>query len=287
MEQVTLRLEKKEGDDRAFTFPVLPEELEISGEAGNESINTIKQGEVTVFGDRKLRRFDIESFFTANEAAPFCKTKGKDYRTPEECVRWIKALQEEKKPVWFIAEGLDLDAFWVTVEAFKWKYNAGTGDINYTLSFKEYRPFGQRTKTLNKAPDVFGTGERMTYDSAGQRREPSGWAIGDRVMVSGMYFSSPNGARAMLGDMMDMPARFLARPWSAPLELEYKAISNQITPLKAHRAVIIDVWKTQIVSTPFDELTKTTIKSPFCYCIADLATQERIGWVAEEQMTRI
>lgn len=287
MEQVTLRLEKKEGDDKTFTFPVLPEELEISSEAGNESIDTIKQGEVTVFGNRKLRRFDIESFFTANEAAPFCKTKGEEFRTPEECVRWLKAIQEEQEPVWFIAEGLELDAFWVTLEAFRWKYSAGTGDINYTLSIKEYRPFGQRAKTLNRAPDVFGTGERKKYDSEGQRREPSKWAIGDRVMVTGSYYASPNGARAMLGDMFDMPERFLARPWSAQLELTYKVLSNRITPLKEQRAVIIDVWKTQIISTPFDELTKTTIKSPFCYCIADLATQKRIGWVAEEQMTRI
>lgn len=286
MEKVNLRLERKDGEDKAFTFPVLPPELEISGDGGNESIDTIKQGEVTVFGNRKLRRFDITSFFTANEAATYCRTKGAEYRTPEECVRWIKALQENKEPVWFIAEGLDLDAFWVTVEAFRWKYTTGR-DIDYTISFKEYRPFGQKAKTLNRAPDVFGTGERMTYDSAGQRREPSGWAIGDRVLVSGMYYSSPNGARAMLGDMADMPERYMARPWSAPLEIAYRALSNRITPLKEQKAVIIDVWKTQMVSTGLEEITKAEIKSPFCYCIADLATQERIGWVAESQMTRI
>lgn len=286
VDKVTLKLERREGEDKTFIFPVLPEELEIGGDAGNESINTIKQGEVTVFGNRKLRRFDIECFFTANEAAPFCKTKGEEFRTPEECVRWMKSIQDEQEPVWFIAEGLDLDAFWVTVESFKWKY-AAMRDIHYTISFKEYRPFGQRAKTLNRAPDVFGTGERKTYDSMGQRREPTGWAIGDRVLVSGMYFSSPNGDRAMLSDMADMPERFMARPWSAALELTYKALSNRITPLKAQRAVIIDIWKTQMVSTPFDELTKTTIKSPFCYCVADLETQQRIGWVAEAQMIRV
>ena len=285
MEQVTLRLERKEGEDKTFTFPVLPGELEISGENGNESVDTIRQGEVTVFGNRKLRRFDIESFFTANPNASFCKTKGDEYRTPADCVRWIKEIQDEQEPVWFIAEGLDLDAFWVTVEAFRWKYTAGQ-DITFTLSLKEYRPFGQRAKTLNKAPDVFGEDERKTYDSAGQRREPAGWAIGDRVIVSGVYFSSPNGARALLGEMADMPERYMAKPWSAPLEAAYKQLSNRVTPLKAQRAVIIDIVKTQIVSTPLDELTKTTIKSPYAYCIADAATQKRIGWVAEGQMTR-
>lgn len=286
MEDVVLKLERKEGEDKTFIFPVLPEKLEFSGESGNESIDTIKQGEVTVIGDRKLRRFDVESFFTANEAAPFCKTKGEEFRTPEECVRYIKALQAEKEPVSFIAEGLDIDAFWVTIEAFKWTYNS-TRDIDYSISFKEYRPYGQRAKTLDVAPDVFGTGERRTYESTGQTREPTGWAIGDRVLVSGMYYSNPNGAMAMLGDMLDMPERFMAKPWSAALELSYKALSNRIVPLVAQRAIIIDIWKTQMISTPFDELTKTTITSPFCYCIADLSTQLRIGWVAEAQMTRI
>ena len=286
MEAVTLKLERKGGEDRTFIFPVLPEELEISGDAGNESVDTIRLGEVTVFGSRKLRRFDIDSFFTANEAAPFCRTKGEQYRTPEECVRWIKALQEEREPVWFIAEGLEMDAFWVTVESFSWKYASGR-DIGYKISLKEYRPFGQRAKTLNRAPDVFGTGESRTYQGTGQKREPSGWAIGDRVTVSGMYFSSPNGARAMLGDMLDMPERYMARPWSAPLEIAYKTLSNRVEPLKEQRAIIIDIVKTQMVATPFDELTKTTLKSPYAYCIADISTQERIGWVAAEQMQRI
>lgn len=286
MEQVTLRLERKDGEDRTFTFPVLPGELEISGEAGNESVDTIKQGEVTVFGNRKLRRFDIESFFTANEASPFCKTKGEDFRTPEECIRWIKSLQDVQEPVWFIAEGLDMDAFWVTVEAFRWKYASGL-DIDYTLSLKEYRPFGQRAKTLNKAPDVFGTGERKTYDCAGQRREPAGWAIGDRVLVSGVYYSSPNGARAMLGDMADMPKRYMARPWTMLLEAEYRALSNNVTPLKEQRAVIIDIVKMQMTTNPADGSAKNAFRNPYCYCIADATTQERIGWVSESQMKRI
>ena len=285
MEPVRIRLERKGGSDRTFIFPVLPESLEIEGQSGNESVDTIKQGEVTVMGDRKLRRFDIDSFFTANENAPFCKTKGETFRTPEECVRWINDIQEEKEPVCFITEGLDLDAFWVTIESFSWEYGAGR-DIKYRLSLKEYRPYGQRAKTLDIAPDVFGTGEQRTYESSGQTREPTGRAIGDRVIVSGMYYSSPNGAKAMLGDMADMPERYMARPWSAALETEYKAISNKVQPLKLQSAVIIDIVKTQMVSTPFDEITKKTIKSPYCYCIADAATQKRIGWVAESQMER-
>lgn len=275
MEKVTLKLERKTGEDRTFIFPVLPEKLEISGESGNESIDTIRQGEVTVIGDRKLRRFDIESFFTANEAAPFCRTKGADYRPPEECVRYIKALQAAKEPVSFIAEGLDMDAFWVTIEAFRWTYDS-TRDIGYTLSFKEYRPFGQRAKTLDVAPDIFGTGERREYESSGQKREPTGWAIGDRATVSGMYYSSPNGQKAMLGDMADMPERYMAKPWTAALEDTYRALSNRITPLKSQKCVIIDIWKTQ-----------ENGKSAYGYCVADISTKQRIGWVAAEQMERI
>lgn len=286
MEQVTLRLERKEGEDKTFTFPVLPGELEISGENGNESVDTIKQGEVTVFGNRKLRKFDIASIFTANPNASFCQTKGEEYRTPAQCVNWLKAIQDAKEPVWFIAEGLELDAFWVTIEAFRWKYAAGQ-DITFSVSLKEYRPFGQRAKTLDRAPDVFNEGERKTYSSEGMRREPAGWAIGDRVTVSGAYFSSPNGARALLGQMADMPKRYMARPWSATLEAQYMALTSNVSPLKAQKAIIIDIVKWQMISTGLEEITKTTVKSPYAYCIADAATMQRIGWVTESQMTRI
>ena len=276
MDGVTLKLERKEGDDRVFIFPVLPERLEIAGDAGNEAIDTIKQGEVTVFGNRKLRRFDIVSFFTANEAAPFCRARGTDYRTPEECVRWLLELQEAREPVWFIPEGLGTDAFWVSVESFKWTYAQGH-DIEYTLSLKEYRPFGQRAKTLTRAPDVFATGQEQMLEGTGQRREPAGWAIGDRVTVSGMYYASQAGDPAPLSRMADMPARYLARPWSIAQEAEYKELSNTVQPLRAQRAVIIDTQMTG------GRITKT----PYPFCIADIATQERIGWVAESQMTRI
>ena len=285
MENVNIILE---GKTARFTFPVLPETLEISGEAGNESIETIKLGEVTAIGNRKLRRFDIESFFTANEAAPFCRTKGEAYRTPTECVQIMAAFQEEKEPLTFITEGLEMNAFRVTLEAFSWSYLPGTGDIGFTASFKEYRPFGQRAKTLDRAPDLFQTGTaQRTYEAAGGRREPEGWAIGDRVIVSGMYFSSPNGAKALLGAMTDMPADYMMKPWTTALELIYRALSNRVMPLSNRRAIIIDIVKLQLVGTPLDPLTKTEIKSPYCYCIADIATQERIGWVAEAQMVRL
>ncbi|MBQ8035385.1 MAG: hypothetical protein IJ268_00165 [Proteobacteria bacterium] len=271
-----------------FKFPVLPETLEISGSAGNESIETIKQGEVTAIGNRKLRQFEIESFFTANEAAPFCRTKGEEYRTPAECVQIMTEYQEAKEPLKFITEGLNMNAFRVTLEAFSWAYLPGTGDISFTASFKEYRPYGQRAKTLDRAPDLFNTGTaQRTYEAAGGRREPEGWAIGDRVTVSGMYFQSPNGAKALLGAMADMPTDFLAKAWTTALEATYRALSNRVMPLKNRKAVIIDIVKLQLVSTPLDPLTKKEIKSPYCYCIADIATQERIGWVAEDQMVRL
>ena len=286
--EVSLKLERKAGDakDKTFIFPVLPEELEIKGDSGNETVETIQKGEVTVFGERKLRTFEIAGFFTANENAPFCRTKGEDFRTPEECVAWIGRLQEAGEPVWFIPEGLGIDAFWVTVESFAWKYIPGH-DIEYVAGFREYRPFGQRAKTLNRAPDIFGTGERKTYESTGERREPTGWAIGDRVIVSGMYYRSPNGLPAPLGDIAAMPADFMTRPWSLPLELTYRAMADRPEPLKAQRAIIIDIIRTREERSPIDGVPHTVARSKYGYCIADLATQERIGWVAEDQLTRV
>lgn len=278
---VDIFLETRTGEK--FQFPVLPAELKLSGASGNQSVDTIKNGEVTTFGHRKLRTFEIEAFFPVDKTPSFVRTKD-DFLTPEQCVAQMSAYQEAREPLKFITTGLGMNAFWVSVEAFSWRHGAGGGDVNYSLSLKEYRPFGNRAKTLDKLPDLFDLGaEQKVYEGAGGIREPAGFAIGDRVQVSGVYFSSPNGARAI----WDAPADFLTRKWSVAQEAVYKAITTRVEPLKNRRCIIVDVVRSSFIQTPAAIPVQDVLPNSSPYCVADISTRRRIGWVSESQLSRI
>lgn len=276
---VDIILEKKDGEQ--FKIPVLPPEMEIAGGTGNQSIETIKQGEVTVFGKRKLRAFSIQSFFTANEEAPYCRTKGTEFKTPTECVKILLEIQESEEPVRFITTGLELNAIWVTLENVSWSYQPGTNDINYQADFKEYRPYGQRIKKYEVTKDVFNlTKETKALEGTGGRREPTSWAIGDNALATGKYYRTEGGPQLEPPVIASRPDKFLMNVWTKAAEETYKQASFKADSLQNKRVVIIDIIKTQTVAG-------IEVKSAAGYCIADANTKSRIGWVAESQLKRV
>ena len=283
MNNVTLQLQPKGGEP--FYFPVLPERLNFKASSGNESLETIKLGEITVFGNRKLRTFDVESIFPNSPNFPFCNRE--HFSTPQECISRLNEMQEAQEPVEFILSGLDgfvLNKFWVSIESFEWEIGAGPLTINYTLSLKEYRPFGSRAKELDTVQDLFGaSGEKIKFEAPGQRREPTGYAVGDHVIVSGVWYQSWTGAGAVLSVAQKVENRILDKPWTLALEAAYKAANYRLWPLKERKCVIIDVARYRM----FDLLPDVSSVAIFPYCVADLSTRNRIGWVAESSLTRL
>lgn len=274
MAEVNIILERKDGEQ--FKFPVIPAEIEIAGATGNQTIETIKQGEVTVFGKRKLRTLNITSFFTANEAAPYCRTKGTEYKTPIECVKTLLEIQESEEPVRLITTGLEMKAFWATLENVAWSYQPGTKDINFTADIKEYRPYGQRVKRYETVVDVFNIKkESKVMEGAGGRREPTGWAIGDNVIADGVVYEDANGPAII----SERPSDYLLKAWTIAQAETYKAVKEKTKTLQGKQAIIIDIVKTQTIAG-----VEMKTKAP--YCIADAKTKERIGWVNEKQMKR-
>lgn len=274
-----------EFDGEQYMLPILPAQLQIQTQSGNESAETIALGEVTILKMRKLRALTIESFFPSHPNYPFCRTRDA-FKKPVEYLRVIERAQTELIPARLTITNCGLSSFWVSVEDFRFT-KAQDDNVAYSLSLKEYRPYGQRAKTMEQTPDLFGLEETETVltESVGQVREPTDFAIGDRVIVYGLYYSSSDGAPALLECADD----FMHQPFSTALAAAWKARKGlgNVPILNARRCIIIDkeLNKTKHYEVPL--LVEVVTPAPYCYHIATLDTREALGWVAGIQMKRL
>ena len=124
----------------AFEFPVLPEEVEIKESGNNKSHILQNIGEVTVINTVKAPTLKLEGFFPMN-SGPYVTSKY--LLKPIEYIEKIKRWRDTGKPVRLVITGTSVDLSWAcTIEDFSYKEKAGAvGDIEYTISFKEYRWF--------------------------------------------------------------------------------------------------------------------------------------------------
>lgn len=124
----------------AFEFPVLPEEVEIKESGNNKSHILQNIGEITVINTIKAPALKVESFFPIN-SGPYVTSKY--LLKPNEYIEKIKRWRDTGKPVRLVITGTSVDLSWAcTIEDFSYKEKAGAvADIEYTISFKEYRWF--------------------------------------------------------------------------------------------------------------------------------------------------
>lgn len=124
----------------AFEFPVLPEEVEIKESGNNKSHILQNIGEITVINTVKAPTLKLEGFFPIN-SGPYVTSKY--LLKPNEYIEKIKRWRDTGKPVRLVITGTSVDLSWAcTIEDFSYKEKAGAvGDIEYTISFKEYRWF--------------------------------------------------------------------------------------------------------------------------------------------------
>ena len=275
-----------EFDGEKYQLPVLPAEVQIQSASGNESAATIALGEVTILKMRKLRSLTIESFFPAHPNYPFCRTR-ENFKKPSAYLRIIEKAQTELIPARLTITNTGLSTFWVSVEDFRYS-RAQDDSISYSLSLKEYRPFGQRAKTMEQNASLFDeTSESVLTESFGQVREPTDYAVGDRVVVSGIYYSSPDGALALLESSVD----FMQQPYTSAVAALWKVRKDigNVSVLNGQRCIIIDRDMSRIThyDAPIVGDVDVPVAAPYCYHIADLETRKAIGWVAEYQMRRL
>lgn len=130
---------------KSLTIPINPEELEISSSSENEDINIVGLGPATRKGAAGLRTVSIESFFPAANSYFYTGV------LPKTCVEFIKEIHKTENTnnnvARLVTTGLPVNLnMYFVIEEFIYDNKAGEeDDIYYTLSVKEYVPYGAKT----------------------------------------------------------------------------------------------------------------------------------------------
>ncbi|WP_342480040.1 LysM peptidoglycan-binding domain-containing protein [Paenibacillus sp. FSL L8-0340] len=149
-----------------FEIPVLPEEIEISGEGDGETYSITDLGQINVIKAPGLKTINFESFFPAIQpggTVPSYVTSA-NWGEPADYIQLIEDWMNKRRPIRFIftSQGLKINLA-VSIEIFNYKEVAGRpGDFEYELELKEYVFYAAKKVTLKTKPTASGTGTKTT-----------------------------------------------------------------------------------------------------------------------------
>lgn len=117
----------------AIQLPILPPSFSIGVENGHQTVNVQTKGEVVILGKKGLKTMELSSFFSASDY-PFAA-----YRKDREPYEYIKKIESWlEAPVRLTITGTNINMRCV-IQSFSYGEPDGSGDIEYTLSMREYR----------------------------------------------------------------------------------------------------------------------------------------------------
>ncbi|UDK97127.1 LysM peptidoglycan-binding domain-containing protein [Lysinibacillus sphaericus] len=134
-------------DQEGFRIPVNPPELPFKQDADGEQFQIAKTGTVNVPKPMQLQEFSFSSFFPAVDTH-YAETQ---FREPKQYIEQFNKWMADETVIRFIFVGGSFSVNeQVTIESFEYKQQFGTADVDYTISFKKYVPFGFKKMELVK-----------------------------------------------------------------------------------------------------------------------------------------
>ncbi|MED3799943.1 MULTISPECIES: LysM peptidoglycan-binding domain-containing protein [Lysinibacillus] len=126
-------------DAEGFRIPINPPELPFKISADGEGFKIANTGAVNVPKPMQLKEFSFSSYLPASETH-YAETQ---FIEPKKYIEQIEKWMAEETVIRFIFVGGSFTVNeQVTVESFEYKQQYGTADVDYTISFKKYMPFG-------------------------------------------------------------------------------------------------------------------------------------------------
>ena len=129
---------------KKLRIPVLPSEYTVQSSQSNQSVDINALGEVDLGGKRALQSISFSSFFPKRYDPEYCS-----YRNIKSPSSYVKLVEKIKRAgtLRLLITGTPI-RLRCRIESFEWSENDGTGDINYTLTFKEHRGVSVGTSTV-------------------------------------------------------------------------------------------------------------------------------------------
>lgn len=171
-------------------LPVNPPELETIQNGSNKTEDIIKTGQINIPRTPKLKEFTIKSFFPRHSDAPYVLTKGA-FKEPEYYIDFFRRVPISTLPCRFVVSDMNIDID-VLVESFQYGQEGGDEDINYTLKLKEYKKFSVKLLQTPKQPEPDKPVQAKVEEP--DKRQKTGFSIGDTVYATGDYYYSSWGA---------------------------------------------------------------------------------------------
>lgn len=117
-----------------FQLPVSPAEFEVSVGNMNSTIVVENVGEVNLLGKSRLSTISLAAFFP-NQMYNFCEYS--NFPKPYECVALIEKFRKLGQVRVLITESNVNQIFYI--EDFQYGERDGTGDVYFSINFKEYK----------------------------------------------------------------------------------------------------------------------------------------------------
>lgn len=132
-----------------MVLPVNPAEIVFTTGNSNAKVTLLNAGEITLPGNRTAVTFSVSSFFPA-EGSPFYRYSGKP---PQACVDTLLRWKELKTPIRFISGKINMA---VLIDSFTYTRRESTQDMDYSLSFSEYRDYNVAQIQSSTLPESNG-----------------------------------------------------------------------------------------------------------------------------------
>lgn len=134
---------------KRYILPVNPGSISVDVPSRNESTEVVKLGEITQFAPKGLKAIGFDCFFPATRNNKFV-LRGSTFLTPANYVKLLEKEMDRGRALRLIVTGTKINML-VSIDFFTWNIVDSTGDIEYSVRFKEYREYAAKyVKTVAK-----------------------------------------------------------------------------------------------------------------------------------------
>ncbi len=164
---------KWDNEANTIQLPINPESFEQSVAQNNTSLYIHELGEINLKGKRALKQVSWSSFFPA-QSYDFCRCSPAD---PFYYTRTLENLLENNTTVHVIITTTDINMY-CTIDTFSHGEADRSGDVSYSITFKEYREVQSGTRTSkDKVPVTYKwkSGDTWTKVTKAVLGDSSSW----------------------------------------------------------------------------------------------------------------